>query len=126
MKKILLIILVFLFSCEDSGILPNYGCTSLEAENFNSMANLDDGSCIQEYTYTWNNDISPIFSACIECHDFSVEMIINGNLNPDNNEMFRRINLDPVDSDFMPQGYDPLTDYNIEKIRIWLLEGAPE
>ena len=30
------------------------------------------------------------------------------------------------DPDFMPQGYDPLTSQNIEKIRIWLLEGAPE
>ncbi len=40
--------------------------------------------------------------------------------------MFRRINLDSNYPDFKPKGSEPLTSQNIEKIRIWLLEGAPE
>ena len=126
MKILLIFSLIILHSCQDSGIIPNYGCTDTNAENYDSGAQVDDGSCILEYTYTWSNDIVPILSNCIDCHELTVSFAVNNSLNPEDNDMFRRINLTPNTPDFMPQGYDPLTSQNIEKIRIWLLEGAPE
>ena len=126
MKILLIFSLIMLHSCDDNGMIPSYGCMDPNAENYDLEAQLDDGSCILDYTYTWSNDIAPILLNCADCHNLSVSFAVNNNLNPEDNEMFRRINLDSNDPDFMPQGYDPLTSQNIEKIRIWLLEGAPE
>ena len=55
MKKILLLILLLLFSCKDEGIIPI----------------VDDDSYIEEY-YSWVEDIKHIFVSCIGCHDSHV------------------------------------------------------
>ena len=47
-------------------------------------------------------------------------------LDLETNDMFRRINLDQEETDYMPEGEPPLSEIDKEKIRIWLLEGAPE
>ena len=132
MKKIILLISLFLFSCEDSGIGPKYGCLDADSYNYDSTADIDDGSCI-DYTHRWSNDIVPIFQACIGCHselneNYSsiVQSGMIDDLNPGTNDMFRRINLDEMEDGYMPLGEPKLSADDIEKIRTWLLEGAPD
>ena len=132
MKKIILLMLILLFSCEDEGIAPNYGCTDVNAANYDADSNVDDDSCI--LSLTWTDDIKEIFTLCIDCHFELKENYSSINnsgmiddLNPETNDMFRRINIEDVnDFEFMPQSYDPLSNTDIEKIRAWLLIGAPE
>ena len=133
MKKIILLISFLLFSCEDDGITPTYGCTDIKATSasYDQYANVDDGSC--EYNFTWTQDISYIFETCINCH-FALEesyssIVQSGmidDLDIETNDMFRRINLDQEEADYMPVGEPPLSEIDKERIRIWLLEGAPE
>jgi len=133
MKKIILLMALFLFSCEDSGIGPRYGCLDEDSINYDLTAIIDDGSCFYDYTYTWSQDIVPVFQVCIDCHgelneDYSsiVQSGMIDDLNPETNDMFRRINLDQEEADYMPVGEPALSEIDKEKIRIWLLEGAPE
>ena len=133
MKKIIILNILLIFSCDDSGVSPNYGCQDVDAINFDIDANVNDESCLYNYTYTWSNDMKQIFTTCINCHSELTEAYSSiyqsgmiDDLNPDTNDMFRRINLIEVEDEYMPLGEPPLSDENIDKIRIWLLEGAPE
>ena len=61
MKTIALLLTMLLFSCEDDGITPTYGCVNPSAVNYESNANVDDGSCVLEFTY--NEHVKLIFDS---------------------------------------------------------------
>tara|TARA_Y100000996_G_C22265863_1_gene537895 strand:- start:97 stop:579 length:483 start_codon:yes stop_codon:yes gene_type:complete len=85
---IIITLVLILFSCSDEGVNPIYGCTNEQAPNYNSDANIDDGSCDCNvaspltwicdddayeyacYLYTYDNDIYDIFNnnGCLDCH----------------------------------------------------------
>ena len=88
--------------------------------------------------------IMPIFKAsCIECHGpdkqksklrlDSAQWIKEGSGgtpiiepgNPDDSELFYRIDLPADDPDVMPSEGDPLSKEQIELIRKWIEQGAP-
>ena len=136
MKKILPFIIIFIFSCEDDGITPNYGCINPEAINYQENANVDDGSCIFDTTISYHHDnLDQIFSSnCISCHSSSggqipyldtYKLIKNCDcttaFNPDESQLYIEIN-----SNNMPQGSSPLADQDKEKIRRWISEGMPK
>ena len=52
MKTIALLLAILLFSCEDDGITPTYGCLNPSAANYEPNANIDDGSCVFLVTYS--------------------------------------------------------------------------
>jgi len=137
MKKILPLIIIFIFSCEDDGVTPNYGCTNPEASNYQENANVDDGSCFLDITYSYTDDnIESIFSNnCISCHSSSggqtpyldtynriKDCDCTVAFNPDNSQLYNYI-----EDDTMPDGGgSPLSPEDKEKIRIWILGGMPE
>ncbi len=63
--KYFLIIIIIFFSCEDQGG-PSYGCTDIDACNFDSEAEVEDGSC----EYPEDNPNTGDYCYCI------------GNINP--------------------------------------------
>ncbi len=140
MKILIPIILMFIFSCEDDGITPNYGCTNQNALNYDSSANVEDGSCIVSATYTYTSDIESIFiNACTGCHSASggytpylnsYEALDNCDCivpyNHSSSMLYDRITRENDEEGFMPDGEDPLTDEAIHKIKIWILEGLPK
>ena len=70
----LLLILLLLVGCEPETIVVEpedvYGCTDDDALNYNSEANVDDGSCYYEGDVTFYDDVFPIINVncTYTCH----------------------------------------------------------
>lgn len=139
MKILIPIILMFIFSCEDDGVSPSYGCMDSNAANYDGNANVDDGSCNSIYTYT--NHIKPILdNHCIECHFGQSPMYGNLNLTSyddmmnggDSGEL---INLNDIyentllwiriDDGGMPPS-ENLDEQSMNIFRRWIEQGAIE
>lgn len=90
-------------------------------------------------TVDFARDIEPILSGyCYDCHgprrqkgklrldrrsaSIEREAIVPGDA--DASELIRRVLLDPLDDDFMPQDDDPLSAEQIRLLRTWISEGA--
>ena len=84
---IIITLVLMLSSCSENGRIPIYGCTDPNSINFDSDADVDDGSCdcfigtspwmcdeddleFTCYPYTYDNDIYDIFNdnGCLGCH----------------------------------------------------------
>ena len=136
MKKILILILFLLYSCEDDGLTPIYGCTDINSLDYDSNANFDNGSC-SSYPPDYTNVIQSIFDAnCTMCHDgtnpdggldlSSYVDLMNGGNSGDavitgdalNSNLWQRI------SDYsMPPNFN-LLQHDIDLIEIWINAGA--
>ena len=138
---ILFSICLFLFSCDDNGNIPTYGCLDPDSENYCGYCNVDDGSCYcgvedGEYTHTFSDILDaigelPVDHRCTTCHsgdtpaqNFNIE---------DYNSVKSRVNdcanfetsllLEKITTGSMAQ----YADQNlINKLEIWISEGAPE
>ena len=64
-KHILLLSVLFLFSCSDEGINPVYGCMDDLACNYISNANIDDDSCV--YIFSEECDCEEVLSGTCYC-----------------------------------------------------------
>ena len=78
----ILSMVLILSSCSDEGINPIYGCTEPTNTNYDSDANIDDGSCFcdpvgymtgfvdDDCDFNYNQHIYDIFSdnGCLDCH----------------------------------------------------------
>tara|TARA_B110000438_G_C15472937_1_gene503942 strand:+ start:127 stop:552 length:426 start_codon:yes stop_codon:yes gene_type:complete len=138
MKTIIVLITLFIFSCEDDGIMPTYGCLNPSAENYEPNANVDDGSCIFQATFI--DHVKPIFdSNCISCHgsvlpDGDLNLtnyddmmsggdsgpLLNINVSYDNTVLWSRI-----DGGGMPP-LGQLSSNDLQIIKIWIEQGIPE
>ena len=136
MKTIALLLSILLFSCEDGGIGPNYGCTNLDAVNYDPNANIDDASCIlpDNSTLNYTSYFQNIFSSeCFVCHfngaNYSVEDLENiGWLTPGDastSELYTRITLPESNVLSMPQNLPPLGTVTIIQIEEWINNGCP-
>ena len=96
-------------------------------------------------TMSLSADIQPIFTASCAmggCHDgdnydpdlragFSYTAMFNipgciDTLNPENSDLYKRITLTPGTNGFMPDGGSPLASADINKILLWIQQGAKD
>tara|TARA_Y100000590_G_scaffold439708_1_gene564115 strand:- start:2526 stop:2921 length:396 start_codon:yes stop_codon:yes gene_type:complete len=130
MKNLLLIAVIFIYSCEDDGLVPNYGCTNLNAANYDSNANVDDGSCMINPTF--DNYFKDLFiNSCSSCHSSEIESVENltnvGWVNPgdpDNSLLFQRISLPVKNPESMPQNLPNLNSVVTNNIKKWIEDGC--
>ena len=147
MKKIVVLLLIILFSCEDYGnplVVEIEGCTDPYSPDYNSSANLDDGSC--SYTFSYSNDIYLLLSnhGCLGCHGNSGGLdlssrsslleggnhgspVILGDI--DNNSLLIKVLLGSYNGipEMDDAGYGTTFENSeIEILKKWIEEGAPE
>jgi Planctomycete cytochrome C len=106
------------------------------------------GGCffLKAETASYTHDIIPVLEKnCTSCHGLkkqkaglrldSYNLILQGSENgtiikqgnAQDSELYRRLNLNPNDDDFMPAGgKPPLKPYEIELIKQWIIAKAPE
>ena len=150
MKKIVVLLLIILFSCEDYGnplVVEIEGCTDPYSPDYNSSANLDDGSC--SFTYLYSDDIYPLLNThgCVGCHsgssssgglDLSTrESLVEGGQHGspvilgdiDNNSLLIKVLLGPYNGipEMDDAGYGTTFENSeIEILKKWIEEGTPE
>ena len=153
MKKIVVLLLIILFSCEDYGnplVVEIEGCTNPYSPNYNDSANLDDGSC--SYTFSYSNDIYLLLNnhGCLACHGNSGglnlstrESLIEGGHHgspvilgdTEDNSLIINVLLGPLLDPYGTteihemdsQGYGTIFKSDeIDILRTWIEEGAPE
>lgn len=144
--------LIILYSCSDSGnpiIPPISGCTNPDACNYNEIAEVDDGSCINpinEVCVSFENDIQPIFNSnCTGCHgslgnlDLGAGVSHNNLVNvissgyapvlrvssgdTANSVLWHKVSGTGEYGDQMPQN-GQLSQEDIDLIKNWIKEGA--
>ena len=137
MRKLSLLILILLFSCEDDGISPNYGCMNETAFNYDENANVDDGSC-DLGSPDYLQYIQPIFDAnCTSCHgaknpEGGLNLLSHASLMSGGNSGEVIILEDASNSKLwqlisqysMPPGNNNLTASEINLIEDWIIGGA--
>tara|TARA_B110000196_G_C20541080_1_gene384419 strand:- start:40 stop:372 length:333 start_codon:yes stop_codon:yes gene_type:complete len=110
MKKIFFFVVLALFSCKD------YGNPMSSDDNTND---------------TYSGNIQTIFIDCNGCHAYASydDILSSGHIiagDALSSELYKRIILPVEDVYSMPRNLPVLSEQNIERIRIWIDEGAPE
>ena len=136
MKIIIISLALLTYSCEDDGVSPNYGCTITDAVNYDMYANVDDGSCVipentiqLTYESYFRDELNQY---CFGCHGYP-NLDRDGFLskgwvelgNPNNSDLYNRINLPESDPLSMPQGQSNLGQDLIDKIQTWIENDCP-
>jgi len=136
MKIILISLALLTVSCEDDGVSPNYGCTITDAVNYDTYANINDGSCIipeNTSTLTYESYFRSMLNQdCFGCHgypDFDKnEFLAIGWVelgNPNSSSLYNRINLEESNPLSMPQNQSRLSQDLIDEIQTWIENDCP-
>ena len=133
MKIIIISLALLVYSCEDDGVSPNYGCTDTSANNYDTDATVNNGNCENTIQLTYESYFrDELNQHCFGCHGYP-NLDKDGFLskgwvdlgNPNSSELYIRINLPESDSDFMPQNQSRLSQDLIDEIQTWIENDCP-